>query len=59
MQPDVWATIDGDTKLVTLSQTVKRFPAASQIHWRNRSLVVAEYAVWLAKILTHQETYDE
>jgi hypothetical protein len=59
MQPDVWATIDGDTKLVTLSQTVKRFPAASQIHWRNRSLVVAEYAVWLAKIVTYQETYDE
>jgi len=59
MQPDVWATIDGDTEVVKLSDAPLYFPSVSEFYWRNRSLIVADYTVWLIKILHYQEKHDE
>ncbi len=59
MQPNFWATIDGDTQIVKLSQAAERFPAVSQVNPRNQPLIVAEYTVWLTKILHYQETHHE
>lgn len=59
MQPFVWSAIDGDTKLVELSQASSRFPAVSQIIWRNRGLIVADYETWRAKIIKYQEQQNE
>ena len=59
MQPAVWAAIDGDSKIANLSQVAERFPAVSQINQRNYSLIVAEYSVWLAKIIAFQEAHHE
>ena len=50
MQPDVWATIDGDTEVVKLSDAPQYFPAVSEFYWRNRSLIVAEYTVWFGMV---------
>ena len=59
MQPHIWAAIDGDTEVVQLYQVPKRFPEVSKVYSNNRTLIVAEYTVWKAKILRYQETNNE
>lgn len=54
MQPEVWAAINGETKVVDLSQAHQRFPTVSCFYHRNHRLVVAAYETWKAKILTFQ-----
>jgi len=54
MRPNVWAAINGETKVADLSQAHRRFPAASHFYHRNRRLVVAAYEVWKKKILAYQ-----
>jgi len=53
MKPEVWAAINGETKVINLNQAHQLFPAASFFYHRTRRMVVAAYEVWKTKILAY------